>query len=58
MIHTIFMEDIEVMVDTTTTLDEEDTLTCYKTNHLIHECPFKDQIGLKFYTKCGVGNHS
>ena len=30
----------------------------YKNYHLIPDCPFKDQINLKFFTKCRVGNRS
>ena len=31
---------------------------CYKSNHISTECPFKNQIDLKFCTNCGVGDHS
>ena len=31
---------------------------CYKTDHLCTACPFKDKSDLRFYTKCGVNDHS
>ena len=32
--------------------------TCFKSDDIIPKCPFKDEIDLKFCTKCGVGDHS
>ena len=32
--------------------------TCYKEGHRYAYCPYKDRTDLKFYTSCGVGDHS
>ena len=32
--------------------------TCYKEGHRYTDYPYKDRTDLKFYTHCGVGDHS
>ena len=32
--------------------------TCYKEGHRHADCPYKDRTDLKFYTNCGIGDHS